>query len=67
MVLNMGIGRWKKNAQVEIHRATRVTLDLTSPNKRFKCAMDGELCDLDQKTTFELHPGALTVLAPAKP
>ncbi|EKF41978.1 diacylglycerol/lipid kinase family protein [Nitratireductor indicus] len=67
MVLNMGIGRWKKNAQVEIHRATRVTLDLTSPNKRFKCAMDGELCDLDQKTTFELHPGALAVLAPAKP
>jgi diacylglycerol kinase family enzyme len=64
-VLNMAIGRWRANDQVEIVTAREVKVELTSSHARFGCAMDGELCDLERKTTVRIMPGALKVLAPA--
>lgn len=65
LFLNMGIGRWRQNDQVEIHEATEVVLTVPRQRRRFKCAIDGELCPLEQTTRITLHPGALAVLVPA--
>ncbi|WP_295808329.1 diacylglycerol kinase family protein [uncultured Nitratireductor sp.] len=62
--LNMGIGRWRKNEQVEIHQATEATVRIRSKRRRFKCAIDGELRPLQHETRIRLHPGALRVVAP---
>jgi diacylglycerol kinase family enzyme len=62
--LNMGIGRWRKNEQVEIHQANEVTVRVRSGTQRFKCAIDGELRPLPRETRIVLHPKALCVLAP---
>lgn len=62
--LNMGIGRWRKNEQVEIHQASEVTVRVRSGTQRFKCAIDGELRPLPRETRIVLHPKALRVLAP---
>lgn len=62
--LNMGIGRWRKNEQVEIHQANEVTVRVRSGTQRFKCAIDGELRPLPRETRIVLHPKALRVLAP---
>lgn len=62
--LNMGIGRWQANDQVEIHQATEVTVAVGNERRRFRCAIDGELCPLATETRIELLPGALAVLVP---
>lgn len=62
--LNMAIGRWEGNEQVEIHETDMVTLRILSHHRRFKCALDGELCPLDKETVLRIHPGALRVLVP---
>ncbi|MHA7883764.1 diacylglycerol/lipid kinase family protein [Nitratireductor rhodophyticola] len=62
--LNMGIGRWRKNEQVEIHQANEVMVRVRSGTQRFKCAIDGELRPLPRETRIVLHPKALRVLAP---
>lgn len=62
--LNMGIGRWRKNEQVEIHQASEVMVRVRSGTQRFKCAIDGELRPLPRETRIVLHPKALRVLAP---
>ncbi len=62
--LNMGIGRWRKNEQVEIHQAAEVTVRVRSRRRRFKCAIDGELRPLPKETRIVLHPKALRVLTP---
>ncbi|XHB99926.1 diacylglycerol kinase family protein [Nitratireductor sp. ac15] len=61
---NMGIGRWRKNEQVEIHQASEVTVRVHSGTQRFKCAIDGELRPLPRETRIVLHPKALRVLVP---
>jgi len=62
--LKMAMGRWRTNAQVEIHQSDSVTLRMRSRYKRFKCAMDGELCPLEKETVLRIHKGALKVLVP---
>lgn len=66
-LLNMAIGRWRGNEQVEIHQSDAVTLRMESHYRRFKCAIDGELCPLDRETEIRIHKGALKVLVPADP
>lgn len=63
-LLNMGIGRWRQNEQMEIHEATEVTVRICSRRRRFKCAIDGELRPLQRETRIRLHPGALRVVMP---
>lgn len=63
-LLNMGIGRWRQNEQMEIHEATDVTVRICSRRRRFKCAIDGELRPLQRETRIRLHPGALSVVMP---
>lgn len=58
-------GRWRDSSAVEVRCAREVVLTLRSPHRRFGCAIDGELCDLDQVTVLRIHPGALKVLVPA--
>lgn len=62
--VNMAVGRWRANDQVEIHQTEDVTLKMRSRYKRFKCAIDGELCPLEGETRLEIHKGALKVLLP---
>lgn len=62
-LLNMARGKWRDNDQVEIHQATKVTLELLSGRKNRDCVIDGELCEIDRSTTVEIHPGSLQVLA----
>lgn len=64
--LNMAVGRWRGNDQVEIHQTDSVTLSMRSGYRRFKCAIDGELCPLDKETLLRIHKGALKVLVPAQ-
>lgn len=61
---NLAIGRWKKNAHVEIHTGRKVVLTFSRVNRRHRCVIDGELCELERETTIEIEPGALKVLVP---
>ena len=63
-LLNLAIGRWRKNEQVDIHETDRVLLTILSHGRRFKCSLDGELRDLAKETELRIHPGALKVLVP---
>ena len=62
--LHMLRGSWDANPQVEIHSARRTELTILSSHRRMRCAIDGELCDLEKNTRLECHPGALKVLLP---
>lgn len=64
--MKLALGRWKTNRHVDIYRSRKVTLTLQSPPRRFGCAIDGELCDLETLTRLEILPGALNVLVPAE-
>ncbi len=61
----MAFGRWKTNAQVEIHQTQEVIVDVLSSHRRFQAAIDGELDDLERRVDVRIHPGALRVLRPA--
>lgn len=63
-VMKLALGRWKTNRHVDIYRSGKVTLSLQSPPRRFGCAIDGELRDLETLTRLEILPGALKVLVP---
>ncbi|MDN2565405.1 diacylglycerol kinase family protein [Aquibium sp. A9E412] len=63
--LNMALGRWRANDQVEMHEAKAVHVAVLSPRRRFKCAIDGELKPLDGETHVKIHAGALEVVVPA--
>lgn len=63
--LHMARGSWDANPQVEIHSASEAVLTLLSSHRRIRCAMDGELCELERRTVLRIHPGALKVLLPA--
>jgi diacylglycerol kinase family enzyme len=65
LALNMLLGRWRSNDQVEMLTAQQVRLRLLARHERFGCAIDGELCELETETTLRTHPGSLKVLVPA--
>ncbi len=60
----MALGKWKTNDQVEIHQTKSVTMHILSSHRKFRCVIDGELCELEPKVEVEIHPGALKVLRP---
>jgi diacylglycerol kinase family enzyme len=64
--LDMARGKWRDNANVEIHQAERAVLKIHSASKRYRAVMDGELVKLERQTTIEIHPGALKVLVPSR-
>ena len=64
--LNMAIGRWRLNEQVDIYQTEELVLRLHSRHRRLACAIDGELQDLETETVFRIHPKVLKVLAPHK-
>ncbi|MDZ5699136.1 diacylglycerol kinase family protein [Chelativorans sp. M5D2P16] len=64
--LNMAIGRWRQNEQVEIHEAGEVRLRVLAPRRELKCSIDGELCPLDRDIHIRQHPRALRVLVPTE-
>lgn len=63
-LLNMALGRWRTNAQVDIYTAQTVRLKLVSHHRRFGCAIDGELYPLEEETHLKILPGVLRVLTP---
>jgi len=62
--LNMLIGRWRDNPQVEIHETDEVTIEFSRVHARHRCVIDGELAELERRTTIRIHQKALTVLVP---
>lgn len=64
-VANLAIGRWKNNAHVEIHTGKKVVLTFDRVNRRHRCVIDGELCQLERQTKISIEPGVLRVLVPA--
>ena len=65
-MLNMLIGRWQRNPQVEIHETQELKLSFSRVHKRHRCVIDGELGPVENPTTIRIHAGALKVLAPAQ-
>lgn len=65
LAVNLARGRWRDNDKVDVRHARKVTLTLRSAHRRYGCAIDGELCDLDEVTVLRIHPGALKVVVPA--
>ncbi|TKT75313.1 diacylglycerol kinase family protein [Aquamicrobium sp. LC103] len=63
--LNMAVGRWEANDQVDIFEAEEVIIKVRSAHKRTGCAVDGELCGLSAETTLRIHKKALKVLVPS--
>jgi diacylglycerol kinase family enzyme len=63
--MHMARGSWDANPQVEIHRAGEVVLTVKSRHRKMRCAIDGELCELDKRTVLKCHAGGLHVLLPA--
>lgn len=61
----MALGRWKTNAHVDVHQARKVTLTVASASRRLGCAIDGELCPLEDVVELRTHPAALKVLVPS--
>jgi YegS/Rv2252/BmrU family lipid kinase len=64
LLLNMVLGKWRDNRQVEIYQSKSVTLIVKSRRNSLKSAIDGELCRLSRETSINIHPGALRVLSP---
>ncbi|MCV0394081.1 MAG: diacylglycerol kinase family lipid kinase [Rhizobiaceae bacterium] len=65
--MNMALGRWETNNQVELFQAQTVTLRMKPARRRHKCVVDGELSDMDPETHIEIAKGALRVLVPRSP
>lgn len=63
-LLYIAIGRWRRNEQVEIHSSDSVHIRIRTRKGHFKCAIDGELGELERETTVRIHPAALGVLVP---
>lgn len=65
LFLNILIGRWKRNPQVEIHQASNAVLHFSRIHPRHRCVIDGELCKLERDVAFDLKPKSLRVLVPS--
>jgi diacylglycerol kinase family enzyme len=66
LALGALLGRWRRNAAVDVYSAREVELRLLAHHRRFGCAMDGELAELATVTRLRIRPGALKVLVPGK-
>ena len=66
LALGVLLGRWRRNAQVDLYRGREVSLRLLAHHRRFGCAIDGELAELGTVTRLRIRPGALKVLVPAE-
>ena len=65
-LLNMLIGRWQRNPQVQIHETREVKLSFSRVHTRHRCVIDGELSPIENPTAIRIHAGALKVLTPAQ-
>lgn len=65
-VLNLAIGRWRASPHLDILTAKQVRVEVTHDRPDFGCAIDGELCDLEEETLVEIRPGSLQVITPAQ-
>ncbi len=65
LCLQVAMGRWRENQQVEIHETATVSLNVRSRRRRQRCVIDGELYPLAAETEIKIHPGALRVLVPS--
>ena len=66
LAFNLARGKWRRNSEISVHSAQEVKLTLLSAHSRFGCAIDGELCTLENVTVLRTHPGTLKVLGPAE-
>lgn len=66
LFVNMLLGRWRDNDQVEIHEAREVTVTVLAARSKSKCVVDGELMPLSRETVIRIHPKSLRVLVPAE-
>ncbi|MEN3791811.1 diacylglycerol kinase family protein [Fulvimarina sp. MAC3] len=64
LVLDIMMGAWLDNQDLEAFRAKRVKLIYNGRNHTNRAVKDGELTRLEDKTIIEIDPGALKVLAP---
>lgn len=64
LALAVARGRLREHDMLEILDARKVSLKLLSGHKRFGCAIDGELRELQDETQLLIHPKALKVLIP---
>ncbi|MBP0438161.1 diacylglycerol/lipid kinase family protein [Tianweitania sediminis] len=64
-LLNLAIGRWKKNTKVEIHQTSALLLKVRGKRRKpYRCVVDGETSNLARETSIKIHPLALKVLVP---
>lgn len=59
-------GAWRESDHLNGTSARRVSLELERTRSSAKATIDGELVDAESPTIFEIHPGALYVLAPPR-
>lgn len=58
-------GAWRRSPHLDGDAARQVTLAFSDAKPSRKASLDGELIALAARVVFEIHPGALSVLAPA--
>lgn len=63
---HMARGKWEGNSKVDISEGEKVLIEVSTRNRRRRCVMDGELCELEPETLVEIHPKQLRVLVPAE-
>ncbi|SMH57053.1 diacylglycerol/lipid kinase family protein [Mesorhizobium australicum] len=61
---HMLVGRWNRNAHVEIHTGKEVVLKFNRLHRRHRCVIDGELSPIEHETAIRIHPKSLRVLVP---
>ena len=61
------LGAWRDSPHIDGIGAKRVVLEIDPERTSAKATIDGELIDIDQRTELLIHPGALKVIAPARP
>jgi diacylglycerol kinase family enzyme len=59
-------GHWKANPFVSERAVRQLTLEFPARKASAKALIDGELLDLEPRVKLEIHPGALTVVVPAR-
>lgn len=64
-MVNMMLGRWKANSQVEVHETEEARLRFGKVRSRHRAVVDGELIPLEPDAHVRIHKGALLALVPA--
>ena len=59
-------GRWRNNAAVSEAEVRDLVLRFPKRKRGTHAVIDGELIDLEPAVTLQIHPGALSVVLPAK-